>query len=142
MLAALAAVVAGRDGRITMFSVAEATWIATIRQARPDLPPWDAWFLARNVVARESHNDPTDDLDLFLAFAPWRDDESRDGYIAAAKAAQIPQAPLFVHQMIISGRYYWQSADGGKGEPVIGSLAYLAETASPSARRHPKRGWD
>lgn len=81
VLAVLAAVLERTEGRVRHLSVAESEWIVRLTTAVPDLPPWDAYRLARLYLARLAADEPSDSLDAALAFAPWRDRGQR--YVAA-----------------------------------------------------------
>jgi len=96
VLDALATIIDVSEGRVTTFTVAEAAWIEAIHRARRDIPAEDAWYLSRFYVTRERHNEPTDDLDAYLAYAPWRDNDARERYITATIAGHIPAATIFL----------------------------------------------
>lgn len=72
VLPVLAKVIARSQGKRTI-SRAEAAMIVRIRTACSDMPEGSAWRLAQLYRVRETNNEPTDDLDAVLAFAPWRD---------------------------------------------------------------------
>ncbi|HEY7030231.1 MAG TPA: hypothetical protein VH482_02840 [Thermomicrobiales bacterium] len=129
-LDALAAVVESSEGRIRSLTVAEAERISALRTMRPDLPPWDAWFLARTYLAREPHGDPVDDLDAYLAFAPWRDDESFERYLSATDAGWVTSSPMvLLHHFI-------QRRGGAVARTEDGEvLGVVADTAQQWAER-------
>jgi len=68
----LVAVIEVTGGRIAQLSMAHAQWVVTILQARPDLPLVDAWLLAGAAMRRESRGERMNDIETYLAFAPWR----------------------------------------------------------------------
>ena len=72
VLDTLAVMIEATDGRIHSLSNAEAQWVATIQQARPDVLPWTAYVLARAATRWESRGLSLDVLTIFLALAPWR----------------------------------------------------------------------
>jgi hypothetical protein len=72
VLETLAAVIDYTSGAVTSFEVAEAEFIARLGRAFPDLPPLDRWQIAILYVVRLERGKPTDDIDAYLAFAPWR----------------------------------------------------------------------
>jgi hypothetical protein len=74
LLPVLRAVLERTEGRTKGFSKATAEWIVRVRRAAPDLDPWTAY---RTALAYQRRTGPdTEDLDTFLAFAPWRSPEA------------------------------------------------------------------
>ena len=67
----VAAVIERSEGRVRNVSKREAAIVARILRAAPKVPPWDAYRLARRVVA-----DPDVERDVteYLGFEPWTDD--------------------------------------------------------------------
>ena len=65
------AIISG-GGKVRQFTKAEAEWVLKIRMAAPN---WDGmnkvWILTRLYMIREQTQADTDDLDAFLASAPW-----------------------------------------------------------------------
>ncbi len=95
------AVIDYTNGRIASLTVSEAEWISRVRQMVPDLASGDEdrgivwekilpWMLATEYIQRERLNQPTDDIDLYLALAPWRSDEARERYKKLANEDKIP----------------------------------------------------
>jgi hypothetical protein len=79
VLDALATIIESTEGRVHAITNAEAQWVVTIRQARPDVSPWTAFVLARSATRREARGESLDVLTLYLALAPWRgSDETRE----------------------------------------------------------------
>jgi len=71
-------------GRRLAFTTSEAAWVARVRRAAPDLAAkWALWLAAYKYLTRDQKKEPTTDLDLLLAFAPWRDDASFQRFVAA-----------------------------------------------------------
>ena len=61
----------------------EAGSIVRVLRAAPDLAPIEVYRVARIYVRRAARKEGTGDLDLFLAWAPWRDEESGLQYYRA-----------------------------------------------------------
>lgn len=74
VLPVLAEVIERTKGHRTEMTRAVAEKVARIRRVAPDLHLWVAYSLAVAYLAKEGTK--TDDLDAFLAFAPWRGDEN------------------------------------------------------------------
>ena len=103
VLRALAEIIERTEGRIRSVSVAEAERITRLDRLAPDLIPLDLWGLARVYGTREADEAPTDDLDAYLAFGPWRGVEERLRYQAAVDAGWIRPIPTMV-RMLLGGR--------------------------------------
>jgi hypothetical protein len=84
VLPVLAAVIERTKGRTTRLTNGEAEWIARVTLAASDIPPWEAYHMARLYLSRTGSREPTDALDRALAFAPWRD--GGKAYLAAFMA--------------------------------------------------------
>lgn len=56
----------------------EARWLRRIHRAVNDLDPLAAYLLTRAYVRAQQRGEPTSDLDLYLAFAPWRFDQAAE----------------------------------------------------------------
>jgi hypothetical protein len=93
VLEVLADVVEWSDGRRTTLSEAEAAAIVGIRRVAPELPPRLTYRLARYYMGRSQAQQATSDLDLWLAFEPWRDDASRARYEVVVDQGA-PRAPI------------------------------------------------
>lgn len=89
----LAAVIEKTEGTRTAITQAEARHISHIAKAAPDLTPWETYFLARLYVKRGEDGDPVDDLDAFVAFAPWRAPENLLRYESAATKGHVIRVP-------------------------------------------------
>jgi hypothetical protein len=85
--------------RFSWLTVREARHVATMRRYAPDLPSVSAFLLARSLVVAEDSQEPTRDIDEFLAFAPWRD--AGDRYVKAFNAERIDRV-RFVHGVDMS----------------------------------------
>lgn len=79
----LQAVIEQTGGRRQRVTSAQASWIAKLLQAAPDLTPWSAYVLASFYANHERLSQPTEHLDTFVAFAPWRSAAHRDRYLRA-----------------------------------------------------------
>jgi len=84
VLGALAELVQRSEGRRTTLTNAEATWVARLYAVAPELPPWDLLRLAHEYLGRGK--EPTDDLDVLLAFRPWRGQEAAERYAKIIEA--------------------------------------------------------
>lgn len=139
VLDVLAAVVEETNGRVSSVTQLEAEWISRLRAARPDLPGWECWFLARLYIMRTGRHESTADLDMYLAFAPWRDDEHADRYVDAISAAGIAPALPFIHRGLQSGRFKVTFRDGEEPMPMPQGFARFAEHLSVSAVQKNRR---
>lgn len=70
VLPVLQAIVEHSEGRVRTIGVEAARWVVAVRRAVPDLDPWDAYLVARQYLAAAGTS--TTELDLLLAYAPWR----------------------------------------------------------------------
>jgi hypothetical protein len=77
ILPVLAAVAEHSAGRTTTVTMREAEWIVRVLTAAPDVPPFDAYQLARQYMRFQDRGVDTEPLDAVLALAPWRDDAER-----------------------------------------------------------------
>lgn len=82
VLPVLAELIEASGGRLNIISNAKAEWIVRLRHVADDLPPWTIYELAHVYMLRRERQDSTDDLDAFLAFAPWRTPEGAERYFA------------------------------------------------------------
>jgi hypothetical protein len=66
---------AGAGARVpaNRVTVLEAAWITRLTQALPDIPPWEAYGLARRYIALTAAGAKLDDLDRVVAMTAWRD---------------------------------------------------------------------
>ncbi len=97
MLAVLRSVILETRGRVKHLTSAEAERITKVHAVAPDLDPWQQYRLARAYILRSvQHDQPTDDLDALLAFAPWRSTEARKCYDDARAAGYVRSLPLYL----------------------------------------------
>ena len=101
VLEVLDAVIRRTEGRRCRVTVAEAEWIVRLRRAvvDPPEPPgsswlWTAFLLARTYAALEATKEPTDALDAWIAFAPWRSEEEVRRYQNAVQEGWAPRLEL------------------------------------------------
>ena len=80
VLPVLAAMIEVSEGRLKALSTAKAEWIVKLRRVADDLPLWAIYELTIKYMLRRERHNPTDDLDAFLAFAPWRSKEHNKRY--------------------------------------------------------------
>jgi hypothetical protein len=73
----LATVIERTEGRKRHLTKREAETTGRLLAFAPDVPPWQAYVLARWYLAEREANAPTEDLDEWLAFAPWQDGGAR-----------------------------------------------------------------
>ncbi len=78
-------------------SIREAEIITRIRRVA-DVPGVIALTLAGLYVERERRHESTEELDLYLAFAPWRDEEANKEYIVIANSSAGRFRALWVSQ--------------------------------------------
>ena len=75
----LRAVVLGTENRVLEVTVAEVALVRRIHAARPNLPLFDAWDVARGHLADTAYGRREVELfDLYLAFATPEDDPDED----------------------------------------------------------------
>lgn len=99
ILPVLAAVIENSEGHISHLTNAQAAWIVKVRRAAPDLSPWGAFCIAAYYRIRQHRNEPTADLDLLLAFAPWRGREHLKRFFSTITSVfpdwmQVPSSEL------------------------------------------------
>lgn len=95
VLETLAAVIEFTEGRVTHLTRAQATWIARIRRAAPDLALWRVYLVAMMYQKEEEKNADASGLDAYLAFAPWRSREDALRYQKAFQAGYIRDYYMF-----------------------------------------------
>jgi hypothetical protein len=101
VVAAAAIKTAGERRGVTR---AEARCIQTIRRVAPDLDLWAVYRLARLYLLREARREATDDLDLYLAFAPWSSPEAAKLYKDLWAPGRIPGAlPFTIAERVVVG---------------------------------------
>jgi hypothetical protein len=79
----LAELISQTNGRVRSLTKARAEWIARIRRSAPDIPAWQALQLSSTYLSAYAPGGREDDAhsaDIFLAYAPWKDDEAFDAY--------------------------------------------------------------
>jgi len=72
ILEVLADVILASTGQKRFFTKQEAKWVLRIRKLVPDMKLPGVWQLAHAYMLSESRNEPTERLDTYLAFKPWR----------------------------------------------------------------------
>jgi hypothetical protein len=77
VLETLAGVIEETAGKVSSLSRVEACWIVRVARAAPDLSPWQRYVFARSYIGQMAAKESTANLDLTLAFAPWRDTADR-----------------------------------------------------------------
>jgi hypothetical protein len=93
-----------------------------LHDAAPGLPFFDSWRLARLYLAREARKEPTHDLDMLVAFAPWRSgEEGWHKYFEAVLPGWVLVAPRFLVEGL------------RRGEPEPGATEDLVK-ADPADR--------
>jgi hypothetical protein len=75
LLPVLRALIENTDGAVTTLTEKESARVLWLRRIAPGLDPWSAYRLARFYMARDAQKEKTEDLDIFLAFEPWRSPE-------------------------------------------------------------------
>lgn len=95
----LEAIIIRSRGEIRTVTQAEARWIGLVAASAPGLDKWRVWVVARLYQMREHQGAGFDDLDAFLAFTPWIDDQAYENYskaIALDLVSVIPMAHYLV----------------------------------------------
>jgi len=103
----------GKRGYIT---IAEAEMLKRIGRVAPEMPRYQAFFLARSYLIRHARGEPTGDLDAFLAFRPFTSDEAAiDEYLAGVKRGWFEDfyRPM-VQQWLRASALEWGDGDDGK----------------------------
>ena len=77
-------------------ALGDATWLVRIHKAAPDLPMDKALDLARFYRARSGRDEPTADLDAYLAFCPWENGVRARQYWALVAEGTVPNAPALI----------------------------------------------
>lgn len=103
VLPVLAALIEASEGRLKVISNAKAEWIVRLRLVADDLPPWAIYELAHTYMLRRERHDTTDDLDAFLAFAPWRTPEGAERYFATGALAARFLTDLIPRDWLVAG---------------------------------------
>lgn len=101
VLPVLAAVINWTQGAITSLTNGEARIIANIRSVAPDFGLVDSFLWARLYRRRIENNEPTDDFDAYLSYAPWRDENRRALYRKAVEQGwvrEVPRAFILHHE--------------------------------------------
>lgn len=77
------------QGRVRHITRDRAKWIVRIRRAAPSISPWAAYQLAMEYQRRANSNEGTVDLDLYLAFGPWENQEREQLWRRAVGAGYV-----------------------------------------------------
>jgi hypothetical protein len=119
----LAGVILGSEGQRRVTN-AEAEWITFIRVIAPDLNHSAVYVLAREFLVRTEQGRSTDDLNGFLAFAPWRSPENAQHYFdGAVYSGWVPPPPGFLYELVPS--------DFCVERPVIMAVGEMPPGVSP-----------
>ena len=95
ILPVLAELIEASGGRLKVISNAKAKWIVRLRHVAGDLPPWTIYEIAHTYMLRHERQDSTDDLNAFLAFAPWRSEENAKRFNSAVQRLELPLYLMF-----------------------------------------------
>jgi hypothetical protein len=129
VLEALAQLIEDSSGQKASLTRAEAGWIAKLRKAAPDLDPGSLLTLARWYAAKEPGK--TVDLDVFVAFHPWRtfqgvkdiremqnsDFSDINRYLRAVNKGRLPvPEPFTVDDVVLFAQYLALPDQKGGGE--------------------------
>ncbi len=98
-----------------------ARWIAWILTGWPDLDPVVAVVLGTDYWGRQRSGRDTQDLDAFLAFAPWRSPEAWQRFQQVTQAGRVPNPP----------RWYWTAAMAQAMKMVLQPEPDLLPPAAP-----------
>lgn len=139
VLETVAAVIEQTAGRVRQVTRTEAAWINRLAIARPTLPPYERWFLARFYLTRSANNDPVGDLDSYLAFAPWESPEARERYVTAIEEGWIQAGPTTLHSALSHPGATWRTEDGKSYLATIG-VKWWAEGSDALRRRRKEQG--
>lgn len=96
VLRVLRAIVRASEGRRSFLTKREAGYVAQLATAAPDLSPIAMFRLARLYLKRGFDKQGTEDLDVYLALAPWRDEESAKAYADVLRHGRVPTAPVYL----------------------------------------------
>jgi len=160
LLNVVAAVVEQTDAAIRGITNAEATWLEDIHAAAPEALPWFAFSLAREYLRRQVTGESAEDLDLLLAFSPWRPTagetttQSWTRYQGAVDANQVTMAPFYILQPWIAhsicgltggkgnvldeSTWEWSLGSSAKGSELLGEIIEIYDIRSRYLP-HPKQ---
>jgi len=97
ILDTLAALVTWTEGRVQELTADEAETLAQLAPRTRTMDARQRWRLAQLYRLRRARDASTADLDQFLAFAPWADNEHRQRYERALKLGHVPRSPAMLY---------------------------------------------
>ena len=89
VLPVLADLIESSEGRLNRLEAPVAEAISMIVRAAPDISARNARRMAWRYVLAIEAQEPTTDVEIFLAFAPWRGAEAATRYLKAFQAGWI-----------------------------------------------------
>jgi hypothetical protein len=84
---------------VRKFSHETAQWIVRIREVAPDLDPSACYLIARLYMVRSRSKVHTEDLEMYLAIGPWKDEARFTRYIKAVEMGLFPPMPIW-HRLV------------------------------------------
>jgi hypothetical protein len=84
---------------VRKFSHETAQWIVRIREVAPDLDPSACFLIARLYMVRSRSKANTEDLEMYLAIGPWKDEARFTRYIKAVEMGLFPPMPIW-HRLV------------------------------------------
>ena len=111
VLPVLAHLIESSEGRTTL-TKHRGEWIARIRRAAPDIPEWQALALSSEYLRAfgpRGDEDLARAADVFLAYAPWRNDQAYVTYLTADEKDWLPGGIRFIAVEDDDGSIFWMS---------------------------------
>ena len=99
ILNVLAGVMTWSKGYRQSITKAEAEWILRISKAAPGLSTRNIWLVAATYRSRDHRGADTTDLDAYLSFMPWLDEEALSRYKSAVKSGWIKATNMW-HDLV------------------------------------------
>ena len=84
---------------VRKFSHETAKWIVRIREVAPELDPSACYLIARLYMVRSRSKANTEDLEMYLAIGPWKDEARFTRYIKAVEMGLFPPMPIW-HRLV------------------------------------------
>jgi hypothetical protein len=124
------------SGELGALTNHQATWIARLRSAFPDMPASEVWWLTMRYVYYENTNRDTQPLDTYLAFQPWLDLDHAEEWGAAAIGENTPLSELSVETGSLMLHAVLQNTDGFDEEMIYDHINKRIRSRSDQEEGH------